>query len=139
MPAFVYWKGHLTPRKVVEPMHVVDWMPTLCHVAGYRSGADLKWDGRNIWPILTGTADGPDDRTLYRQGVGRRSATIRSGDWKLVVHRRKNEVTRELYNLASDPSETADLAGQHPERVDALEELLVAEEARDNDTVPTAE
>lgn len=139
VPAFVYWKGHLMPRKVAAPMHVVDWMPTLCHLAGYRSGSDLKWDGRNIWPILTGAADGPDDRTFYCQGVGRRSATIRSGDWKLVVHRRKSEVTRELYNLDADPSETTELARQYPERVDALEELLAAEEARDNDASPTAE
>ena len=120
-------------------MHVVDWMPTLCHLAGCEGGGELKWDGRNIWPLLTGTADGPDDRLLYCQGVGRRSATIRSGDWKLVVHRRKYEVTRELYNLDANPSETTDLAAQHPDRVAALVELLAAEEARDNDALPTTE
>ena len=139
VPAFVYWKDHLTPRKVTAPLHVVDWMPTLCKVTGYDGGNDLKWDGRDIWPILTGAVDGPDDRTLYCQGVGRRSAALRSGNWKLIVHRRKNDIKRELYDLATDPTETTDVAEGHVERVAALEKLLAGEEARDNDALPATE
>ena len=36
--------------KITAPLHVVDWMPTLCSVAGCElTKPNLKWDGRNIW------------------------------------------------------------------------------------------
>lgn len=131
VPAFVHWPGRLKPGKVSNPMHVVDWMPTLCNLAGYRADRDLKWDGRDLWPRITGKAPA-QPRTLYWEGVGRRTSALRHGDWKLVAqHGPKPGV--ELFDLARDPEEKENLADRHPERVDVLRKLLDEQRGRDND------
>ena len=136
VPAVVFWKDHLKPAKVSAPLHVTDWMPTLCKLADYQEDEALKWDGHDIWPVLSGADKQPPPRVLYCQGVGRRSAALRNAEWKLVVHRGRDGLKRELYDLATDPLEKVNVAGKYMDKVNELEELLVAEEAKDNDAVP---
>ena len=135
-PACAFWQGKLKPRKVTAPLHVVDWMPTLCALAGCEIDGDPKWDGRDIWPLLSGQKGRPEARVLYCQGVNRRSAALRDGDWKLVVHRDKAGVRRALFDLSVDPHEKNDLSAQHAKRMATLMQQLADEEAKDNDALP---
>jgi arylsulfatase A-like enzyme len=128
-PALVSWPGRLKPGRVDAPLHITDWMPTLCRLAGSRPAKDLKWDGRDVWPVLTGEAE-PAPRTFYWLGVGRREAVLRHGDWKL---RLPGEGKPELYDLKQDPGETRDLAAEQPQRVAELKKLLAEQAARDGD------
>jgi arylsulfatase A-like enzyme len=130
VPAFVHWPAKLRPRKFTAPLHAVDWMPTLCAAAGWRPATDLKWDGRNVWPALTGETS-PAPRVLYWAGTGFRSRAVRDGDWKLVVEGRNAEGKAELFNLAVDPNEASDLAAAQPARVTALKEILKKVSAAD--------
>ena len=52
VPAFVHWPGRLTPGKVSTPVHVIDWMPTLCALLDIREPAGANWDGVNVWSTL---------------------------------------------------------------------------------------
>lgn len=133
-PAFVHWPKRLKSRKVTAPLHVIDWMPTLCGLVGFEPAANLKWDGRDIWPILTGQAEDVSLRTLYTQR--RRAAAIRQGDWKLVVHRGRPEDRIELFNVADDPNEEIDLAAEQAELVKELQKVLAEQVSLDNDAVP---
>jgi arylsulfatase A-like enzyme len=137
VPAIVNSPSALQPRKVTAPLHVVDIMPTLCGLAAYEMEEDLSWDGHDVWRRLSGELTDPPPRTLYWQGVGKRSAALRDGDWKLVVHYANDgdgeEV--ELFNLADDPFEEHDLAGNRPADVARLQKLLAAEASRDEDAV----
>lgn len=134
-PAFVHWPAVLKPRKVETPLHVVDWMPTLCRLVGWTAKADLKWDGVDVWDLLANPSAATPDRVLYWKGVGGRSAAIRQGSWKLVVHDSDGEPRIELFNLTEDPTEQNNLAAQHPEIVDRLQDLLAAQQAKDDDAV----
>ena len=137
VPACVTWPAKLKPAKISTPLHVTDLMPTICNLVKFKSESDLKWDGQNIWPILTGEVEQPASRVLYCQGIHWRSAWLREGDWKLVVQRGKNKSEkRELFNLARDPEEKTNLASAHPERVNMLALKLAAEEAKDKDALP---
>jgi arylsulfatase A-like enzyme len=129
--AFANWPGKLNPGKFTAPLHAVDWMPTLCALAGATPQDDLKWDGRNVWSWLTGAAR-PEPRTLYWAGTGFRSAAVRDGDWKLFLNRQNDEV--ELFDLSRDPFEKNNLAAQQPERVQRLRAALNQLAARDNDS-----
>ena len=70
---------------------------------------------------------------LYREspGYGGQQA-VRVGDWKAIRlnlnlgAKSKVQGTREveLYNLASDPSETTNVADQNPEVVDKLRSIM---------------
>ncbi len=136
VPALVYWPGPLTPSVVSAPLHVVDWMPTLCGLAGYAPERDLKWDGVNRWPLVTGQERSPAARTLYWVGPNARMSAIRHGDWKLVV--KKGATSPELFDLAADPNETKDLAVDQPDRVKTLKALLAQTAARDGDAAVKA-
>ena len=121
VPALVHWPRALAPGVFRAPLHAVDWLPTLCALAGCQPARDLKWDGQNIWPWLTG-ATSPASRPLYWAGRGFHTRAVRDADWKLIVRDDSDQV--ELFDLASDPSERSDLAAREPARVAALEALL---------------
>ena len=118
VPALASWPGTLQPAVVDAPMHIVDWMPTLCGLAGYSPANDPAWDGQDIWPFVSGTGKA-GTRTLYWKTPG--ASALRRGAWKLVA---KNGAAPELYNIAADPNETRDRAGEAPERLAELQALL---------------
>lgn len=128
--ALANWPSRLSPGKFASPLHAVDWMPTLCALAGWKPSRDLKWDGRNIWPALIG-AEKPWPRTLYWAGTRFRTAAVRDGDWKLFLNRENGNA--ELFDLGRDPYEKTNLAADEPERVRELRKLLDELAARDND------
>ena len=129
-PTIVSWPGALEGgTRVDAPMHVVDWMPTLCGIAGYTPKTDLQWDGRDVLPLLKRDETAPGARTIYWKFSGGRSA-VRSGDWKLIVHKGNRE---ELFNIAEDPYEKKSMAQQYPDRVAELRALLSKSAALDRD------
>ena len=133
VPALVHWPQRFKPGAFNVPIHVADWMPTLCGLVGYHATADLKWDGRDVWPLLEGRKPvGP--RTLYWVGTSARSSAVRQGDWKLIVYRDK-KLSDELFDLGRDPYEKANLAPRLPDRVAQLKQVLAEQAARDNDAL----
>jgi arylsulfatase A-like enzyme len=130
VPAFVVWPGRLQPGIFPGVMHAVDWMPTLTSIAGYRAAKDLKWDGRDMLPAITGETRAPE-RQLYWVAARWSHSAVRDGDWKLVVA--KDGSSKELFNLAKDPSEKDNLASREPSRVAALQKLHERLSAADND------
>jgi arylsulfatase A-like enzyme len=129
--SFVNWPARLKPRKVTAPMHAVDWMPTLTKLVGWSTDKNLKWDGRDIWPLISGEATEAEKRTFYWAFPKGRS--LRDGDMKLIVHR---EGKTELFDLAADPSETTDLASDRPEEVARLKQLMEEQTKLDRKTTP---
>jgi len=130
--ALAHWPGRLTARKATAPMHATDWMPTLARLAGYAPTTDPKWDGHDVWPLLTGQVAMAEPRTIYIPHRKSNSA-LRHGDWKLITHRRGKH---ELYNLAKDPYEKKNLAEKMPDRVEALKKILKTVRRDDVDRLP---
>ena len=129
-PGLVCWPGQFQPGVCDSPLSVTDWMPTLCGLAGCKPQRDLKWDGHDILPVLTGSTTSPGSRILYWKGPGQASA-IREDHWKLIVTAK----TVELYNLTDDIGENNDLAAKHPDLVRQLRSKLEIQSAKDNDAV----
>jgi arylsulfatase A-like enzyme len=136
--AFITWPGKLKGGTTVsEPLHIVDWYPTLVKLAGASLEQKLSLDGKDIWPVLTAGARSPHEDILINVAPGR--GALRQGQWKLIVGgnlkaddapaRAKSKKAKEfveLFNLAEDPSETANLSGKHPERVREMRARLEA-------------
>jgi arylsulfatase A-like enzyme len=139
--ACVAWQGQIKPGSAVaQPLHMVDWYPTLLKLAGAAVDQKLPLDGRDIWPVLNQGKPSPHDEILLNTTP--RAGAIRVGDWKLVINgatgtaeeddespvptrpkkaARKNQAPRvELFNLAQDLSEMHDLAAEQPEKVKEL-------------------
>jgi arylsulfatase A-like enzyme len=127
VPALASWPGVLRARELDTPVHIVDWMPTLCTLTGCSPSRDLAWDGSNIWPVIHGDAVLDQPRSFYWKTPD--YSSVRRGAWKLIVRKDEREV--QLYDLKADPYETEDVALQHPERVSELKGLLREYSAKD--------
>ena len=121
VPAFVNWPGVLKPGELDAPIHIVDWMPTVCDAAGSRPPSKLKLDGKSVWPLITREKSTVGSRTMYWKTPS--MSAVRHGKWKLVV--RDSDERTELYNLSKDPYEKVDLAEEHPEQVKELKSILM--------------
>ncbi|MCX7009561.1 MAG: sulfatase-like hydrolase/transferase, partial [Kiritimatiellaeota bacterium] len=97
--AFVNWPGRLAPGQLAAPLHAADWMPTLTKLAGWTPPADLKFDGLDIWPLLTGAITKPESRTIYIPHPS--GAIVLRDGWKLIARKttKKNSGGVELYNV----------------------------------------
>jgi arylsulfatase A-like enzyme len=140
VPAIVSWPGTLTTLTAATPTCVVDWFPTIARLAGWSPAADLRWDGQDIWPVLTGASIPSAERVIYCKYSGG-MAFLRQGDWKLVTLgdtpfarglMKGDDRSDQLFNLAADPNETRNLARAEPQRLAALQALLIGEMRRDN-------
>lgn len=117
--AFACWPGHIPAGKVVDqPVHIIDWYPTLVKLAGGSLQQPLPLDGKDIWPVLVDGARSPHDAILLSATIPG-NAAVRVGDWKLLFSKKY-----ELYNLASDLGEKKDLAALHPEKLAEMKRIL---------------
>lgn len=114
--AFATWPAKIKPGSAIQaPIHIADWYPTLLAVTGAPAEQKLPVDGKDILPVLTGTATASDREIILNTTPT--GGAIRSGDWKLVI---KGKEAAELYNLASDPSEKKNLATENTKKVKDL-------------------
>ena len=132
--AFASWPGRLPAGKCVAPMHAADWMPTLCRLVGARVPADVKFDGLDIWPALSGAEPRPAPRTIYVPHYQR--SAVFFGDWKLIAPHGNPQGKAELYDLATDPSEQHDLAAEQPAKLAEMRARFVALKAGDLPEIP---
>ncbi len=143
--AFATWNGQIPAgKRLAEPLHMVDWYPTLLGLAGAAVEQPLPLDGLDAWPVLTQGKPSRHDSIVLQSEPSR--GAIRQGDWKLVLldldakpadrasatprkqqakkaASRPSGPTIELYNLSDDLSETRDLSADQPARVAELRAL----------------
>lgn len=133
MPFVVRWRGH-TPAGRVDDTSVVagvDWLPTVCSLAGAELPSDLNPDGEDMSQALLGK---PKDRArpllwqwrfrIFGDMVHKSPMlAIRQGKWKLLMNPDRGRI--ELYDIPGDPTELDNVAGQHPDVVKELSEKLL--------------
>lgn len=116
-PFVVRWPAGIAKANegkfVREPAHVTDLLPTFLELAGAKAVTN-QLEGQNIAAMLRGEA-GNTNRVFCWEHEGNRA--IRKGSWKLVGNPSGDW---ELYNIASDRIEAADLTAQHPDLVASL-------------------
>ncbi len=133
--SFAAWPGKIPAGvSIDEPLHAVDWYPTLVKLTGAAASQIHAIDGLDIWPVLTQGAKSPHDALLIPGSTPRRMA-LRMGDWKLLLNASEQDAEEspgvdsptgkmELYNLAEDISERHNLVASQPERVKELRARL---------------
>lgn len=102
----------------------VDFYPTLLDLAGIEHTHRIN--GRSFKAAVLGDDDpGRDDVFAEFLANGRRTASLRNHDWHFIWHAPSRE--SELYDMATDPNERTNLAGdpEHREIVTALQARLL--------------
>lgn len=123
-------------RGVIDSTYltVMDLAPTFLDIAGAQypdDGSVRPMLGESITRFLAGEADVVHDEnhvtTLYHAG----RAYLRQGNWKISnLEPPFNEADFELFDLATDPGESYNLADDEPEKLAELIELWGEERER---------
>ena len=149
IPGILRWPGKTKPDTVSdEPISGIDFLPTMCAVAGLQVPQDRVIDGASWLPVLTG---GKVQRKSplywhFNRATGGPKVAMRVGDWKILAAldkpaaERGNDITEQserdfkqaalqnfmLFNLSNDIGEQHDLAVAEPAKLAELKELLMA-------------
>lgn len=118
---FATWPGRIPAGgRTPEPIHTVDWFPTIVKLAGGSLDGGQPLDGRDVLPVITSGAKSPHEAILVATSPAR--AAVRIGHWKLIATGEQNE----LYDLATDLGERTNRAAAEPEKVRAMRARLAA-------------
>jgi arylsulfatase A-like enzyme len=126
VPMIACWPGKIKSGTTSGHISAFwDVMPTLAEITGIPVPENL--DGISFLPTLIGQAGQKQHESLYwefHEQKGRQA--LRKGDWKLVRYNvlTPDKMTTELYNLKNDLAEEKNVAGEHPELVKEMIEIL---------------
>lgn len=122
VPFFARWPGHFPAGVVVDAMaQHIDVLPTLCELTGAPK-PNRALDGRSLAPLLqSGKGASPHDYLFHQWNRGHPVLASVPGDPELRAswavrnaQGQKLMMTGELFDLATDPGETRNLAQQYP-------------------------
>lgn len=137
VPGIVSWPAKVRPGRVSDqPCVTSDYLPTIMAAIGASLPSDLEQslDGVNLLPLLEGEADYQRAKPIGFQ-FGRQSSWVEPR-FKLVHNHSDRRLKSdngevpvadyELYDLIADPSESKNVAADHPAKVERMRESLEA-------------
>ena len=132
VPFLVRWPGRIKPGISDALFSQVDLLATFAALTGQTLAASDAPDSFALLPALTGNTKTGRPHIVEHAG----GLALREGNWKYIEPRNGpkisantntelgNDPQPQLYDLAQDPGETRNLATQHPDRVQAMQEQL---------------
>jgi arylsulfatase A-like enzyme len=129
VPMIARWPGRIKPSQTSDlPWAGWDIMTTLADLAGIEPPDQA--DGISVVPTLLGRPDQQKhhEYLYWEHHLGKQQA-VRMGKWKGIRFGGTREPT-ELYDLSQDIGEKKDVADDHPEIVEQMDEIM--RKAREN-------
>lgn len=125
VPFVMYWKNHVNAGQVYDQMvSALDIYPTSVTAAGGSLDQPKPLDGVNLLPYLKSGTDGVPHPQLYWRKL--ECAAMRDGSWKLI---RIDGLPDHLFNLDDNIAELPNLAGERPDQLQKMQEMLRAWES----------
>ena len=114
VPFIIRWPGHVKPGRVDQSnvCSFIDWLPTLASIAGIEELPE-QLDGEDISDIWLGKTRERTKPLFWKTSAAGSTPAVRDGKWKYHHYQRRREA--ELYDLSLDPSESRNVATEHPE------------------------
>ena len=130
VPCIMRWPGKVPEGTSCDEVAAsIDLMPTIAKLAGAKLLKDRKIDGKDIWPLMSGTEGAVSPHDMYYYYKGNRLESARQGKWKIRRSGKKSQSV-ELYDLDSDISETKNLAKENEALVkDMIKKMNLFDEA----------
>ncbi len=127
VPFFMKWPAQIPAGQSFDkPVHHFDIYATAADAAGSELSLERKLDGVSLLPFSRAEKIQikPHDTLFWRAGDYR---TVRHHDWKMATDPLIGKTW--LFNLASDPGESNNIAQENPEIVEKMMALLAAHNA----------
>lgn len=131
VPAIFRWPGKIQPGVVLELGSTLDLFPTIASLAQAGVPGDRTYDGYDLSPVLFSGDKSPRNEIFYYRDT--EVFAVRRGDYKVHLITQPEYATNRdrmihnpplVYNLSHDPGEKINLAGQHPDVVQSILDLL---------------
>ena len=122
IPFFAKWPAKITKNtKFDKRIHHTDIFSTILGAANIEPPKNIKIDGKNLIPFLTGKKFGEPHETLYWKNATYQA--IIHDDWKLMrsAYPKKQEF---LFNLKNDPYEKNNLASVEVDVKNSLHRMM---------------
>ncbi len=122
VPLVIWHPQRVKPAKVDALVQHIDFAPTILEAFGVKVPEDFE--GRSLWPLLEGKESEHYDAAVTNHGLWSAQRAMRTSEWSLVRTIEPGMLDPrpafELYNRAEDPGESQDVAAEHP---DLFEEM----------------
>ena len=113
VPCIMHWKGKVPAGSSCDEIAAtIDLLPTIAGLSGAEMPNDRTIDGKDIWPLIAGKKGAQTPHKIYFFYKGNKLESARQGKWKLRRSGKKSQPV-ELYDLASDISESKNLAKEN--------------------------
>ena len=141
VPAILRYPAQIKPNQTINtPVMTIDLLPTIAKLIDAPLPKNTI-DGKDIFPILTGTTKEPAQKAYYFFNQPNNLEAMRMGKWKLQFPHEYRSATKhpgkdgkhgkythhksglELYDLSQDSSESNNVAKQHPELIAQMQKL----------------
>jgi arylsulfatase A len=128
-PFITRWKGRITPGVSDEVVCTIDLAASLAKLTGQSIPKEACLDSLDVLNALLGKKDASGRDHLVQQDNGK-TLSLRAGNWKLHRYGKKGSARNvvvetelanmpvppyQLFDLGSDPSESINVIGDHPE------------------------
>jgi len=129
-PTLAWWPGTIEAGSVSRELAcTMDVFPTALALAGAPLPTDRVLDGRDMWPLLSGTGRSEHEAYFYYRGS--RLMAVRMGPWKahFITQAGYGQGPTDhdpprLHHLEHDPSERFDVAEKHADVLAEIQALV---------------
>jgi len=116
VPWIAHWPNAIAPGGCsAQQCMTMDWSATMLDAAGVQAHAGYPLDGVSLLTVLRDPQQ-QFARPMHWRMKHRGQRAMRDGDWKYL----RVDAVDYLFNLSADERERANLAGRHPERLQAM-------------------
>ncbi|MBT3279616.1 MAG: arylsulfatase [Phycisphaerales bacterium] len=126
VPFIATWKGKIKAGSSSDlPVALWDMMPTFLDAIGETALIPEGIDGLSILPTLTGKGTQEiHDHLYWESGT---TKAVRMGEWKgySVVEKKTQQRRLYLFNLATDPKESKDVAEANPKVAAKIAKIMI--------------
>ncbi|MEM6980977.1 MAG: arylsulfatase [Planctomycetota bacterium] len=141
MPTIVRWPNRIEPGSTSNQLICfTDFLATFADLFGIGIADDANVDSISFLPALLNRDNAPtQERQQWVMRSGRGHYVVRDGDWKWIDRlgsggfSKPNRIAAtaggpksQLYDLSVDPGEQKNLADRMPEKVKAMQAILIA-------------
>jgi len=117
VPLFIRYPGVLPAGTIIPQICAhIDLFPTLHELCGISWPDTLELDGISLLPFIhKDTTDFPSERMIFTHQVyrvfQRFPGSVRTQEYRMVINSNQDTL---LYNMVSDPGQTADISADYP-------------------------